>query len=151
MVLFWLVWQRSLSDALSLDANASVFHRTIDAYSVVNQYPTPVPYSAPREALTSGTMKLNAVARFGAGWQVQLSNVYLAPDLLPQGRIGSRYSLDVGIKKSVQQGMGEIVLNATDLLNTNQAERTIRGAGFRVVSTDYLETQVIRVGYSRKF
>ena len=146
-----VVWQRSLSDALSLDANASVFHRTIDAYSVVNRYPTPVPYSAPREALTSGTMKLNAVARFGGGWQVQLSNVYLAPDLLPQGRIGSRYSLDVGIKKSVQQGMGEIVLNATDLLNTNQAERTIRGAGFRVVSTDYLETQVIRVGYSRKF
>jgi hypothetical protein len=77
--------------------------------------------------------------------------VYLAPDLLPQGRIESRYSLDVGMKKSVQQGRGEIVVNATDLLNTMQAERTLRGTNFRMVSTDYLETQVVRVGYNWKF
>jgi hypothetical protein len=77
--------------------------------------------------------------------------VYLAPDLLPQGRIGSRYTVDLGMKKSVQRGKGEIVLNATDLLNTNQAERTIRGNDFRLVSTDYLETQVVRVGYNWKF
>jgi hypothetical protein len=68
-----------------------------------------------------------------------------------QGRIGSRYALDVGVKKGIQGGKGELVLNATDLLNTNQAERTIRGNGFRLVSTDYLETQVIRAGYTRKF
>ena len=84
-------------------------------------------------------------------WQTQLSNVYLAPDLLPQGRVESRFSLDVGMKKSVQRGKGEIVVNATDLLNTNQARRTIRGTDFTFVSTDYLETQVVRVGYNRKF
>jgi hypothetical protein len=76
--------------------------------------------------------------------------VYLAPDLLPQGRLDSRYSLDVGAKKSVRQGRGEIVVNATDLLNTMQLRRTIRGTDFRVVSTDYLETQVVRVGYHWK-
>ena len=75
----------------------------------------------------------------------------LAPDLRPQGRLESRYSLDVGLKKSVQRGRGEIVVNATDLLNTNQAGRTIRGADFRLVSTDYLETQVIGVQYNWKF
>jgi hypothetical protein len=77
--------------------------------------------------------------------------VYLAPDLLPQGRIESRYSLDVGTKKSIQQGRGEIVVNATDLLNTMQLRRAIRGSDFRMVSTDYLETQVVRVGYNWKF
>ena len=77
--------------------------------------------------------------------------MYLAPDLLPQGRIESRYSLDVGLKKSVQQDRGEIVVNATDLLNTMQLRRTIRGTDFHVVSTDYLETQVVRVGYQWKF
>jgi hypothetical protein len=51
----------------------------------------------------------------------------------------------------VQQGRGEIVVNATDLLNTMQAERTLRGTNFRMVSTDYLETQVVRVGYNWKF
>jgi pantoate kinase len=75
----------------------------------------------------------------------------LAPDPLPQGRIGSRFSLDAGIRKSVSRGRGEVVVNGTDLLNTMHAERTIRGTDIRLVSTDYLETQVIRAGYSWKF
>ncbi len=146
-----LVWQQTVSPALSLNANANVYRRAIAAFTVVNQYPVPVPYSAARQELTSGNVKLNAVVRLPREWQTQLSTVYFAPDLLPQGRIGSRYGVDVGMKKSVQQGRGEIVVNATDLLNTMQAERTIRGTDFRLVSTDYLETQVVRVGYSWKF
>ncbi|MES3035620.1 MAG: TonB-dependent receptor [Gemmatimonadota bacterium] len=146
-----LTWKQTVSRAVSLTGSASVFRRTVDAFSGVNQYPEPVAYAAPRQQLTSGNGKLNAMLRLPRDWQVQLSSVYLAPDLLPQGRIGSRFSLDVGVKKSVQQGKGEIVLNATDLLNTNQAERTIRGTNFRIVSTDYLETQVLRLGYSWKF
>ena len=146
-----LVWQQAVSPALSLNANANVYRRTVGAFSVVNQYPVPVPYSAARQELTSGNAKLNAVVRLPREWQTQLSTVYSAPDLLPQGRIGGRYGVDLGMKKVVQQGRGEIVVNATDLLNTMQAERTIRGTDFTLVSTDYLETQVVRVGYSWKF
>ncbi len=145
------VWQQTISPRLSLSANANVFRKTVDAFSVVNRYPIPVRYSAPREQLTSGNVKVNAVIALPRDWKTQISNVYLAPDLLPQGRIGSRYSLDVGVKKGVQKGRGEIVVNATDLLNTNQAQRTIRGTDFRIVSKDFLETQVIRVGYNWKF
>ncbi len=110
-----------------------------------------MPYSAARQELTSGNAKLDMGLRLSRDWQLQLSNVYLAPDLLPQGRVGGRFSLDAGTKKSVNRGKGEIVVNATDLLNTNQARRTIRGSDFSFVSTDYLETQVIRVGYNWKF
>lgn len=145
------IWQQSVSPVWSLNVNASVFRRTIDAFSVVNQYPVPVPYSAPREALTSGTVKVNSTFALPSEWQLQLASTYLAPDLLPQGRLGERFSLDAGVKKSVLRGRGEIVANATDLLNTMQARRTIRGTDFRLVSTDYLETQVIRVGYNWKF
>ena len=146
-----VVWQQSVSPTVLLNANATIYRRTIDAFSVVNQYPVPVTYSAPREQLTSGNVKLNATTTVARDWQLQLSNVYLAPDLLPQGRLEGRYSLDAGVKRSVQRGRGEIVVNATDLLNTNQAKRTIRGNDFTIVSTDFLETQVIRVGYSWKF
>ncbi len=146
-----VVWQQSLTPTFLLNANANVYRRTIDAFSVVNQYPVPVTYSAPQAQLTSGNVKLNATTTLGRDWQVQVANTYLAPDLLPQGRIGSRYALDLGVKKSVFGGRGEFTLNATDLLNTNQAQRTIRGTDFRMVSTDYLETQVVRMGYSWKF
>ncbi len=146
-----VAWQQTLSRRLTLGANASVYRRTVDAFSGVNLYPVPVAYAAPRDRLTSGNVKVNAVIVFPGDWQTQLSNVYLAPDLVPQGRTESRSSLDVGVRKSVQRGRGEIVANATDLLNTNQPRRTIRGTNFTYVSRDYLETQVVRVGYSRKF
>lgn len=146
-----VVWQQTVSPRLSLTANASVYHRANDAFSVVNQYPTPVRFSAPRQSLTSGNIKLVAVGGLPFGWQSQLAQLYLAPDLLPQGRIDSRYSLDLGLKKSVQRGQGEVVINATDLLSTMQARRTTQGVGFTLTSIDYLETQVIRAGYSRKF
>ena len=146
-----MTWQHVISPWLTLNANASVFRRTVAAFSGTSLYPVPTPYAVARQELTSGTAKVNGALQLPRAWQVQLSGIYLAPDLLPQGRIGSRFSLDAGAKKSVQRGRGEIVVNATDLLNTNQAQRTIRGTDFRLVSTDYLETQVVRVGYSRKF
>lgn len=144
-----VVWQQSLTPTLQLGANASVFRRVVDAFAVVNLYPEPVPYSAPRETLTSWNAKATLSTALPRAWQLQLAGVYLAPDLFPQGRIGSRASLDVGVKKSVRRG--EFVINATDLLNTNQARRTIRGTDFSIVSRDYLETQVVRVGYTFTF
>ncbi|OPG90179.1 TonB-dependent receptor, partial [Chryseobacterium mucoviscidosis] len=76
---------------------------------------------------------------------------YLAPDIIPQGKILSRFSVDGGLKKSVQKGKGEIFFNATDLLNTMVIKRKIDGIGFNYTSDDYYETQVIRLGYSYKF
>ncbi|MCW5924500.1 MAG: TonB-dependent receptor [Saprospiraceae bacterium] len=145
------VWQQTVSKRLSLSANANVYRNTFGAFSVVNQYPVPTTYSAKQQQLVSGNFKLNAAVKLPGNWETQISSVYLAPDLLPQGRIGSRYALDLGLKKSIQQGKGELVLNATDLLNTMQIRKTIEGTNFRLESTDYLETQVVRVGYSRKF
>ena len=145
------VWQQAFTPRFSLTANASVYRKTADAFTVVNQYPTPVTYSAASQAITSGNAKLDMAFWLPREIQAQVTNIYLAPDLLPQGRTGSRFSLDAGIKKSVRGGKGELVVNGTDLLNTMQLRRTIRGTDFRYTSTDYLETQVIRVGYSWKF
>ncbi len=146
-----LVWQQSISPRLSLSANANVYRNTVDAFTVVNRYPVPVRYSAERQRLVSGNLKVNASIRMPGEADVRVTSVYLAPDLLTQGRIGSRYSLDLGVRKSIQRGRGEIVANATDLLNTMQIRRTIRGTDFQLESTDYLETQAIRIGYTWKF
>jgi len=145
------VWQQTFTKRFSLNTNATIYRNTFGAFTVVNQYPVPVTYSADRQRLVSGNVKLNATIRMPHNWDTRVSSVYLAPDLLPQGRIESRYSLDVGARKAVQNGRGEIAVNATDLLNTMQLRRTINGATFNLVSTDYLETQVVRVGYSWKY
>lgn len=146
-----LVWQQTVSKSLSFSTNANVYRTTIDAFSVLNRYPVPTVYSSETARLVSGNFKVNVNAMLPGRVDARVSSIYLAPDLFPQGRIGARYSLDVGLRKSVQQGRGEFVMNATDLLNTNQVRRTLTGTDFRYASTDYLETQVVRLGYTRKF
>jgi hypothetical protein len=94
---------------------------------------------------------LNNTFHFSKAWDAQLTAVYLAPDIIPQGKISSRFSIDAGLKKSVQKGKGELFFNATDLLNTMVIKKQITGIGFHYTSDDYYETQVFRLGYSYKF
>ena len=81
----------------------------------------------------------------------QLTGIYLAPDIIPQGKIHSRFSVDLGMKKQVQKGRGEWFLNGSNIFNTLNIKKDIRGNSFRLLSTDYYETQVFRLGYSYKF
>ncbi len=97
------------------------------------------------QEILSGTLHLSKKV------DAQLTAIYLAPDIIPQGKIKSRFSIDLGIKKLVQNGKGEFFLNATDILNTLVIKKEIQGQEFNYTSNDYYETQVFRLGYSYKF
>ena len=135
----------------SFNVNGNVYYNQINAFSVENKYPILHTFSADQQSIYSGNAKLNNTFHFAKDVDVQLVAVYLAPDIIPQGKIDSRFSLDLGIKKKIQKGKGELFVNATDLLNTMIVRKSIQGDGFSYVSTDYYETQVVRLGYSYKF
>ena len=82
---------------------------------------------------------------------IQITGIYLAPDIIPQGKIDTRFSVDMGIKKQIQKNKGELFFNASDIFNTLRIRKVINGNGFKLASTDYYETQVFRLGYSYKF
>ena len=145
------IWDQKVSDIYSFNLNGNIYRNRIDAFTVHNLYPEPNTFSADRQTLLSGNIKLNNTLRFRRGLDAQLTAIYLAPDLIPQGRIGARFTIDLGLKKAVQKGKGELFLNASDLFNTMVIKRDILGAGFRYISTDYYETQVVRLGYGYKF
>jgi hypothetical protein len=44
-----------------------------------------------------------------------------------------------------------LFLNITDLLNSRVIKKEIQGKTFSYTSANYFETQVIRLGYTRKF
>lgn len=135
----------------TLSLNMNGYQNTIDAFSVINKYPVVSPYTAPRQQLFSGSVKLNGQFKLPNKLEAQFTALYQAPDLVPQGKVYARFSVDAGVKKVIQQGKGEVFLNATDLFNTLKIRREVQGNGFHYTSTDYYETQVIRVGYARKF
>lgn len=145
------VFTQEISKWYSFNLNLNGYHNKIDAFTVNNLYPIPHSFNAAAQEMYSGNVKLNNIFHFGKDVDAQITAIYLAPDIIPQGKIGSRFSLDIGIKKKVKNGNGEWFLNATDLLNTMNIRREIAGDGFNYTSVDYYETQVIRVGYSYKF
>lgn len=136
---------------LSINMSVNAYHNQINAFSVLNKYPVAREFTAKQQEIISGNAKLNAVAHSKNGLDIQLSAIYLAPDIIPQGKMARRFTLNAGIKKSVQKGKAEIYGNATDLLNTMVITKTIYGDGFHYNSSDYYETQVIRLGYNYKF
>jgi outer membrane receptor protein involved in Fe transport len=134
-----------------VNVNLNGYKNIIDAFSVVNLYPQENTFSAGRQEIYSGSVKLNSIFHLRGTCDVQLSGTYLAPDIVPQGKLYARFSLDAGIKKPIQHDRGELFLNATDMANTLRIKRRVQGDGFRYVSTDYYETQVVRVGYTYTF
>ncbi|AZA83655.1 TonB-dependent receptor [Chryseobacterium lactis] len=145
------IWNQKFSDIYSLNINGNVYRNQIDAFSVLNLYPEPNTFSADRQSAISGNIKMNHIFHFSQGLDAQCTLVYLAPDIIPQGKMNSRFSMDVGVKKAIQKGKGELFLNASDLLNTMVMKKRIQGMGFAYTSNDYYETQVVRLGYSYKF
>ena len=146
-----LLLQQNVSKAFSFNTNVNVYQNRINAFSVINKYPVPTTFTADTENFTSGNIKFNGLFHLPKQTDIQLTAIYLAPDIIPQGKIYSRFSVDAGLKKQVQKGKGELFLNASDILNTLRTRKEINGNGFRFLSTDYYETQVFRIGYSYKF
>jgi outer membrane receptor protein involved in Fe transport len=146
-----MVYTQEISKALSFNLNVNAYRNQINAFSVNNLYPVPNTFSAAQQDMFSGNVKLNTLIHFAKNLDVQLSTIYLAPDIIPQGTIDSRFSLDAGVKKTLRNGNDEFFINATDLLNTMIIRKTVQGQGFSYTSSDFYETQVVRIGYSHKF
>lgn len=146
-----MVLAQETSKLYSFNINLNAYLNQIDAFTVENKYPTTHTFSADKQEMFSGNLKLNNTFHFPKNIDAQLTAIYLAPDVIPQGKIKSRFSLDLGLKKAIQNGKGELFFNATDLLNTMIIKKEINGQGFNYMSDDYYETQVIRLGYSYKF
>jgi outer membrane receptor protein involved in Fe transport len=146
-----MVLAQEMSKRYSFNLNLNAYHNQINAFTVKNKYPDANTFSAAKQEIISGSIKFNNTLHFAHKTDLQFSAIYLAPDIIPQGKIKSRFSLDAGLKRAINNGKSEFYINATDLLNTMITKKEIFGQGFTYTSRDYYETQVIRVGYNYKF
>jgi outer membrane receptor protein involved in Fe transport len=145
------LFSSDISRFFNFNINVNAYQHTIDAFTIENKYPVPRIFHADKSQMFSGSAKFNGFFNFNKQYAFQLTGVYLAPDLIPQGKIGARFSLDIGLKKDIQKGKGQLFLNASDLLNTMVIRKRISADGFTYSSSDYYETQVVRIGYNYKF
>lgn len=146
-----LVFSKRLLRKFSFNVNANLYQNTIDAFTVNNLYPEAHSFKVDKQELFSWNAKFNGNLNLSRSLDIQITAIYLAKDLIPQGTIGERYSIDLGVKKLFSKRSGELFLNASDIFNTMQVRKEINGNGVKLTATDYYETQVIRLGYSFKF
>lgn len=148
---FESVFSQEAYSFFSYNLGLNVYYNQIEAFSVNNLYPIAHTFSTNKQTAFSGNAKLNTAFHLKKDFDIQLTAIYLAPDIIPQGEIEARFTLNIGIKKNIQKGKGELVFNASDLLNTMNIKQSIVGNNFSYTSSNYYETQVYRIGYSYKF
>ncbi len=146
-----MLFSKDLLPWYSFNINMNGYRNQINAFTVTNLYPETNTFTANKQISFSGNAKFNNTLHFSKKVDAQITAVYLAPDIIPQGKINARFSIDLGLKKSVQNKKGEFFINASDILNTLVIEKEIQGQDFKYNSSDYYETQVIRIGYNYKF
>ncbi len=145
------VISQKITNSYKLNINFNVYQNQINAFSVINLYPTINTFSAETQKIVSGNFKVNNNFSFKNNLSAQFTAIYYAPDIIPQGKIKQRFTVDLGLKKGIQKGKGEFFINASDLFNTLVIKKEIQGSNFNYTSSDYYETQVIKIGYSYKF
>ena len=102
-----MVFSKDVAKWYSSNINLNAYYNQIGAFTVDNLYPVPNIFSADKQDVISGNIKWNNTVHLSQKIDVQLTAIYLAPDIIPQGKIKSRFSIDLGLKKSVQNGKGE--------------------------------------------
>lgn len=146
-----LAFQQTLTSYWKLNSSVTVYRNTINAFSGTAFYPYEQTFQSAASEITTGNFKVNSTWKLPRQIEFQLTSVYYAADIIPQGKVKPRYSLDFGLKKTSKNNKLEWRLNVTDLLNTFAIRKEITGNGVTVKAHNYYETQVVNVGVRWKF
>ena len=142
---------KAFSKKVKIDINANLYQNVVDPFVINQSYPSNERLEFDKRSITSGNIKVNADLTILKNVKMQTSIIYLAPDIIPQGKIGSRYSMDIGLRKSTNKGKGELFGSVTDLFNTLRVITEVNSPGLEYRAVDLYETQVFRVGYQWRF
>uniref|UniRef100_UPI00226E647C outer membrane beta-barrel protein n=1 Tax=Myroides injenensis TaxID=1183151 RepID=UPI00226E647C len=138
-------------DWWNINGNLNYHYKKIGAFEIENQYLQPVYYRAPKKTAYAGNLKVTQDISLPNSYSVQIYSQFMTKDILPQAEIKKRYSIDTSIKKVFDSKKAEVFFNATDIFNTLVNTKIVTGEDFLLVSTDFFETQVLRLGISYRF
>lgn len=146
-----VILTQDVGDVLRLSGSFNWYNNHIDAYTANLLFP----YERPFEIAESDDMtwdgKMNAQFRLPQALEVQLTGIYYAPKNVQQGRMLSRSSVDIGVKKTTKNGRGEINLSVSDLFYKFGIRQDIVTEVFTARYENNYETQIARLGFKYKF
>ncbi len=132
-------------------ASCNWYRNTIHEFTGTLLFPYEREFEIPETTDVSADLKLNN--QFTLPWemQLQLTGLYYTPKNIPQGKQMARSSVDLGLKKKLFTGKGEMTLSFSDIFNDFGIKQEITGDGFTAVYENFYETQIISLGLKYKF
>jgi len=146
-----VLFSQELSKDWKLSGSLNVYSNVIYAYTGELLFPYIRPFEIPKTESNTWDFKINNEIILREDIQVQLTALYYAPKNIPQGRQLSRSSVDIGVKKTIFSGKGELNFSFTDMFNQFGIRQEIEESSVRVLYENYYETQVVRIGAKYKF
>ena len=147
---FETAFEQKVTKNWNLDGSINWYANKINAFSGTAIYPYAQSFNFEESKSNTWNCKLNNNIKLPYQTDLQISAVYYAPNIIPQGKVMERYSIDLGLKKQAFKGKAEISLAASDLLNTFGLRQVIHGDGFDLTTANYYETQAITLGLKYK-
>jgi outer membrane receptor protein involved in Fe transport len=146
-----LVLSQEISDAIKLTGSLNWYNNHIDAFTGTVLFPYERPFHILKSDEKTWDAKFNGLFNIAKDFQAQVTAIYYAPKNVPQGRILSRSSLDLGLKKTIIKGKGEITYSISDIFYRFGIRQEIVGEEFTGRYENNYETQVMRLGFRYKF
>jgi hypothetical protein len=145
------VLSQEISDAIKLTGSLNWYNNHIDAFTGTVLFPYERPFHILKSDEKTWDAKFNGLFNIAKDFQAQVTAIYYAPKNVPQGRILSRSSLDLGLKKTIIKGKGEITYSISDIFYRFGIRQEIVGEEFTGRYENNYETQVMRLGFRYKF
>ena len=145
------MFSQDFGESWRLTGSVNWFEHEIDEFDTLLLFPTVRPFHIPASNADTWDLKINNLIRLPANMELQISYVYYADRIIPQGTQLSRSSLDLGLKTTVWDDRADVVLSVTDALNDFGIRQEIQGDGFIALYENYFETQVVTLGFKYRF
>ena len=148
---FELVLSQDIKNFWELSGNLNLYQINIEGYTGDLLFPYPQTFEITKTSDLTWDAKLINTFTINKEWQLQLTGIYFADKNIPQGIQLSRSSIDLGIKRNLWEGKGEVIFAATDIMNRFGLRQEIEGDGFVADYQNFYETQTIRIALKYKF
>ncbi len=146
-----VVLSQDITHFWKLSGNLNIYQIEIDGYTGRLLFPYPHSFRIQKTSGGTWDTKITNTLDVNDQLQIQVIGLYFAPRDIPQGRQLSRSSIDLGIKRKILSGNGDLTFAATDVFNRYGLRQEIIGDGFVADYQNFFETQTLRVSFKYRF
>ncbi|MCX6275944.1 MAG: TonB-dependent receptor family protein [Bacteroidetes bacterium] len=137
-----IVIKNQIGEAISIMTSGNVFQNKINGSNVEAEL---------QSTSTNWNARMTINAKLAKNTSLQLSGMYMAPAVQPQGSFKGMSGVDAGIRQELWKGRGSLSLNVNDIFNTRKMVIRNIGDGYISDMTRTRESRVAMLNFSYRF